>query len=45
MWQREMIEMGCWYVSMAGQELDEEFEEMVRKECLLKKMYTVSGSS
>ena len=42
MWQREMIEAGCWYVSMAGQKSDEEFEEIVRKEGVLKRMYTVS---
>ncbi|KAF9779002.1 hypothetical protein BJ322DRAFT_1090915 [Thelephora terrestris] len=44
MWQREMIEVGCWYVSMAGEKPDEEFEEIVRKEGVLKRMYTVSGS-
>ena len=45
MWRREMIEVGCWYVSMAGQKTDEEFEEIVRKEGVLKRMYTISGSS
>lgn len=41
-WQREVIETGCWYVSMAGQESDEEFEEIVRKECVLRGIYTMS---
>ena len=44
MWQREMIEVGCWYVSVAGESSDDEFEEVVRRECVLKRMYTVSGS-
>jgi len=44
MWQREMIEVGCWYVSVAGESSDEEFEEAVRRECVLKRMYTISGS-
>ena len=42
-WQKEMIEVGCWYVSMAGESSDEEFEDMVRRERLLKPMYTISG--
>ena len=42
-WQREMIEVGCWYVSMGGESRDEEFEEAVRREGVLKMMYTVSG--
>jgi hypothetical protein len=41
MWQREMIEVGCWYVSMAGEKPDEEFEEIVRREGVLKRMYTL----
>ena len=44
MWQREMIEVGCWYVLMAGESPEEEFEEAVGKECILRRMYTVSGS-
>ena len=43
MWQREMIDVGCWYVSMGGESRDEEFEEAVRREGVLKMMYTVSG--
>ena len=42
MWQREMVEFGCWYISAAGQSQDEEFEGAVRKERLLKRMYTTS---
>ena len=45
MWQREMIEVGCWYVSVAGESPDEEFEEIVRKERMLGMMYAVSGPS
>ena len=44
LWQREMIEVGFWYVSVAGESTDEAFEEAVRKECVLKRMYTASGS-
>ena len=44
MWQREMVEVGCWYVSTAGESPDEEFEEIVRKERVLGRMYAVSGS-
>jgi len=43
MWQREMIEVGCWYVLMAGDSPDEEFEETVRRESMLRRIYTVSG--
>ena len=43
MWQREMIELGCWYISAAGQSRDQEFQDVVRKELLLKRMYTPSG--
>ena len=43
MWQREMIELGCWYISAAGQSRDQEFQEVVRKELLLERMYTPSG--
>jgi len=43
-WQRAMIEVGCWYVSKAGESSDEEFGEVVRKERVLKGMYTVSGA-
>jgi len=39
MWQKEMIEVGCWYVLVAGESTDEEFEEAVRKESVLKRMY------
>ena len=42
-WQREMIEVGCWYVSVAGESPDEEFEEIVGKECVLRRMYAVAG--
>jgi len=44
MWQRVMIEVGSWYVSRAGESSDEEFEEVVRKESVLREMYTVSRS-
>ena len=44
MWQREMIEVGYRYVSVAGESSDEEFEVAVRKESVLKRLYTVSGS-
>lgn len=44
MWQREMIEVGCWYVLVAGESPDEEFEETVRTECMLRRMYDVSRS-
>ena len=44
MWQREVIAVGCWYISMAGQKEDEEFGGVVREERLLKKMYTISAS-
>jgi len=43
-WQKEMIQVGCWYVSVAGESSDDEFEEVVRRERMLKTMYTVSGS-
>ena len=43
-WQRAMIEVGSWYVLTAGKSPDEEFEEVVRKEGVLRRMYTVSGS-
>jgi hypothetical protein len=43
MWQREVMEIGCWYISAAGESQGKEFEEVVRKERLLKKAYTVSG--
>ena len=43
-WQRVMIEVGCWYVSKAGESLDEGFEQVVRREGVLKRMYTVSES-
>jgi len=42
-WQKEMIEVGCWYVSVAGESLDGEFEEMVGKERVLGRMYAVAG--
>ena len=42
-WKREMIELGQ-YVSMAGQKLGEEFEELVRKERVPKGIYTIPGS-
>ena len=42
-WKREMIELGQ-YVSMAGQKLGEEFEELVRKERIPKGIYSVPGS-
>ena len=42
-WQREMIEVGCWYVSVAGESPNEEFEEIVGKECVLRRMYAVAG--
>lgn len=42
-WQREMIEVGCWYVSVVGESPDEEFEEIVGKECVLRRMYAVAG--
>ena len=41
-WQKEVIEVGCWYVSVAGESSDEEFEDIVKRERLLKRMYTVS---
>jgi hypothetical protein len=44
-WQKDMIESGCWYVSTAGQQSDEEFEEIVRKERVLTAMYTTSEIS
>lgn len=44
-WQREMVEVGCWYASMAGQKPDREFEEIVRKEGVLREIYTTSESS
>ena len=44
MWQKEMIEVGCWYVLVAGESSGDEFEEVVRRECVLGRMYTVSGS-
>jgi len=43
-WQRAMIEIGSWYVLKAGESPDEEFEEVVRKESVLRRTYTVSGS-
>ena len=44
MWQRVMIEIGCWYVSRAGEGTDDEFEEIVKEEDVLKGMYTLSAS-
>ena len=41
-WQRAMIEVGSWYVLTAGGSPDEEFEDIVRKEGVLRRMYTVS---
>jgi hypothetical protein len=40
-WQGEMIEVGCWYASVAGESADEEFEEIVRKERVLGRMYVM----
>ena len=40
--ERVMIEVGSWYVLKAGESSDEGFEEVVRKEGVLKRMYTVS---
>ena len=37
MWQRMMIELGCWYVSRAGESSDEEFAEVVKNEGVLKR--------
>ena len=42
-WQRVMIEVGSWHVSMAGDSSDEEFEEVVRRDGVLRRVYTVSG--
>ena len=44
MWQRLMIEAGRWYVLTAGESSDEVFEEVVRKEDVLRRVYTVFGS-
>ena len=41
-WQRVMIEVGSWYVSKAGESSGEGFEEIVRKEGVLRRMYTAS---
>ena len=41
-WQRVMVEVGSWYVSQAGESSNEEFEEVVSKEGVLKRMY-ISG--
>jgi len=40
MWQKEMVEVGCWYVLTA-----EEFEEVVRNEGMLKRMYCMASPS
>lgn len=39
-WQRAMVEVGSWYISRAGECPDEEFEDVVRKEGVLRRMYT-----
>ena len=44
-WQRGMLQVGCWYVSMAGEKPDGEFEEIVRRESVLKRIYTISKNS
>jgi hypothetical protein len=44
-WQSGVIEVGCWYVSMAGQKSDEEFEVIAKEEHVLKGMYTISETS
>ena len=43
-WQRQMIQAGSQYILRAGGSQDEEFEEFVRREGVLKRMYTVSAS-
>ena len=43
-WQKVMIEVGRWYVLTAGERPDDAFEEAVRKEDVLGRMYTVSRS-
>ena len=42
--QRAVIEIGSWYVLKAGKSPDEEFEEVMRKEDMLRRMYKVSES-
>ena len=39
-----MVEVGSSYVMTAGESPDDEFEEAVRKESVLRRLYTVSVS-